>query len=504
MKALRGGMERSLFHCHKVGFPSKPVPFSATSYSLFRPLINRRKCNSLTRFLKLPAFPYRAFAVSSFVGHRKILLLLPRPDCWLLCLRALPAAASTNTLNSRCPVISFRSLGSHRHQMSDSADKHPDKLAEVIELIERDETDMESKLTQRNLNISFLLVTKILHSLNGRGISALRFFHWVQKNPSSFTPNSEIYNLIIDNCGRLEDYDSMLLLLGKFSSIRHCLTEKAFGFLATYLSDRQRAMNSVKRVVQILNQVKGSCRSSGIYYLIKVLCALNHFDLAIFVMEETARKTSYYNILMAAKCKRGYFDEARELFDEMKSFGCDPTVKSYNCLLGSLCKNGRVVEACELLEKMEKLGFSPDAVTFEIIAVHACRLGRLDFGLELLYHMISEGVKPRLTTHAAFVKGLFFSGRPKDAYMYVADMREKDKCSVNSNYSLLVKLLNISGRVVHAQELLVEMMKKGIKPHFPVYVRVLKELYRLGMRDRSADLKCRFLRLSLSSKELSV
>ncbi|KAJ8632795.1 hypothetical protein MRB53_026131 [Persea americana] len=255
------------------------------------------------------------------------------------------------------------------------------QIEEVIELIKRGDIDMELKLNQ------------------------------VQKTQTYLLPDSEIYNLIVDNTGRMEDYESMFIVLSKLSMKRHCLTEKAFGFLTVCSAAGGGIMDSVERVVETLNRVRGSCHSSGIYALIKTLCVMNSFDGVMFVMEETARKTSYYNVLVAAKCRNGDFQDALHLFDEMRRFGCDPNTKPYNYLLGSLCNKGRIIEVCELIDAMEKLCYLSDSVTFEIVIVHACRLGSMDFAIEFLYHKMSVGLAPRLTTHAAFIKGYFWSGQ---------------------------------------------------------------------------------------------
>ena len=176
----------------------------------------------------------------------------------------------------------------------------------------------------------------------------------------------------------------------------------------------------------------------------------------------------------------------------MRRFGCDLDTKSYNYLLGSLCKKGRITEVCELIEAMEKLGYLPDYVTFEIVIIHACRLGSMDFAIEFLYHMMSVGLEPQITTHAAFIKGYFWSGQVGNVHKYVVDMSSKDKYSANMNYNLLASLFHKSGRVVEARNVLIEMIEKGMKPNFPVYMRVMKDLFKLGKGDLVADLKAKF------------
>ncbi|CAL9038280.1 unnamed protein product [Musa banksii] len=371
----------------------------------------------------------------------------------------------------------------------------PCVVSEIVALISGDSDDLESKLRLLNLSPSHALVSETLRVLNDRGVSALRFFGWVLGSYPDFRPNSEAYNLIVLNLGLFDDYSTMHRVFHEISSKGHCLTGKAFSFLAARGADVIK--DSVRELVELLSRVGGSCRGSGIFSLIKLLCSMNAFDLAISVMEETARRTSYYNVLIAAKCRNLDFQGARDVFDKMRRFGCDPNTKSYNYLLGSLFKNKRVVEACELLQAMEDLGYLPDSVTFEVILVHACKANRMSFAVKFVDQMLSEGSKPSLATHAAFIKGYFWSGHAEDAYQYVVDMSMKDKCSVNMNFSLLAKLYCVSGRIEEAGRILYEMMGEGLKPNFPVYMRVMKDLHKISRGDLALELKTKFQQFSL-------
>ncbi|XP_064977002.1 pentatricopeptide repeat-containing protein At5g16420, mitochondrial-like [Musa acuminata AAA Group] len=371
----------------------------------------------------------------------------------------------------------------------------PCVVSEIVALISGDSDDLESKLRLLNLSPSHALVSETLRVLNDRGVSALRFFGWVLGSYPDFRPNSEAYNLIVLNLGLFDDYSTMHRVFHEISSKGHCLTGKAFSFLAARGADVIK--DSVRELVVLLSRVGGSCRGSGIFSLIKLLCSMNAFDLAISVMEETARRTSYYNVLIAAKCRNLDFQGARDVFDKMRRFGCDPNTKSYNYLLGSLFKNKRVVEACELLQAMEDLGYLPDSVTFEVILVHACKANRMSFAIKFVDQMLSEGSKPSLSTHAAFIKGYFWSGHAEDAYQYVVDMSMKDKCSVNMNFSLLAKLYCVSGRIEEAGIILYEMMGEGLKPNFPVYMRVMKDLHKISRGDLALELKTKFQQFSL-------
>ncbi|KAM0950244.1 putative tetratricopeptide-like helical domain superfamily [Dioscorea sansibarensis] len=372
-------------------------------------------------------------------------------------------------------------------RQSTSAGIDREKLSEIVELIGRDAADTESKLDGKGLRLSDALVSEILRVCSARRIPVSRFFIWVLKSHPGFKPSAAMYNQIVDNLGRLGDYGSMAVLLNELSSKGHCLTRKAFAFL------QERGDFDVKdstgRVIEMLNRVGRSCRGSGIYSLIKLFCSSSSFDLAMFVMEETAKCTSYYNVLIAAKCRSGSFQDVHNMYDEMRRFGCEPSTSSYNYLLGSLFKNKRFVEGCELLQRMEELGYCPNPLTFEVIAFHACKDNRMDLGIEFLNRMLVEGIKPRYAMHAAFIKGYFWSERAEDAYKYVLDMTVRDQCSSNMNYSLLASLFRMSGKVVEAARVLHEMMEKGLKPNFPTYIKVMKDLHSMTRGDLALQLK---------------
>ncbi|XP_006854920.2 pentatricopeptide repeat-containing protein At1g09900-like [Amborella trichopoda] len=460
-------------------YSSPSYPSTQTIISVhFQWLDSRSLCSSRNKRNHLPQNP-----VSSSSYQRRSTHIPKSPNS------SSPQNKQTHITNN--PIF-YRVHGrTHLPENRNSYSGHERRSTEhyytqLMELVKCVEVGvMEEKLNHMNLKLSNKVVTDILRSTPNRG--ALMFFNWAKTRPG-FNPNSTNYNLAISISGLLENFELMLLLMEGLSSKGHCLTVTAFSFLSRSPS----IQNSVKEILSIIRRVGGPCLKSGVYYLISSLCDLNCFELAILVMEEMGKKTSYYNVLIAAKCRNGEFEEAKVALDEMKGLHYGINTGSFNYLLGSLCKKGRVAEACQLLEAMEDLGCYPDEITFEVMAYHACRMGKMDSALEFLNKMILEGLKPRFTTYAAFIKGYFFVGEVQNAHKFVLEMSEKDNCSANMNYSLLSSLLRKSGKIVEAHAILVEMIDKGLKPNFPVFIKVVKDLSHAGFREMGLDLKCRF------------
>jgi pentatricopeptide repeat protein len=371
------------------------------------------------------------------------------------------------------------------------------QVSEIISMVMRDANDLESKLDSMNVRLSIASITEIFRVLNCERVSGIRFFDWIRDSQPDLYRNSDICSLVIDNCGCLDDYKALLYILNEFRKKKICLNKRAFGFLPVLVSNKDSIMHSVRRVVEVLNEAGGSCRKSGIHSLIEMFSDLGSFEMAKFVMEITEWNSIYYNILIREKCRRCDFEGAREMLDEMRQMGCDQIVAGYNYLLSSLFKNDETAQPWQLLEEMQERGCLPDALTFEIFIYYSFRLGQFDLASKFLDRMVLNGIEPRLTTHAAFIKGYFNSLRYEEAYKYVVDSSVKHKFSSNSNYSLLASLHQKKGNVVIARNILLEMIKKGLRPKFSVYMRVLNHLNDAGREDLAGDLKSRFSSLSL-------
>ncbi|KAF0916215.1 hypothetical protein E2562_000805 [Oryza meyeriana var. granulata] len=371
----------------------------------------------------------------------------------------------------------------------------------IVGLVAADGRSLEADLDRLDPVLSHPLVSATLRALTDRGVPAARFFDWLALS-RGFSPNAHAHNLLVENAGRLADYPAMSRALASMSARRIPLTERSFAFLN---SSQGSPNDTAIAILRTLDEVGGPCRSAGVFSLVKALASIGEFDAAMSVIQDTARGARYYNALMAVKCKAGDFHGAREVFDEMRRSGSGPNANSWNFLLGCLLKNGRVAEACELVEAMERSESNdiPNSLTYEILAYHACRAGRMDSAMQILEQMSLEKMTPRITIHTAFIKGYLYTGRIEDACRYVSDMSTRDRYSVNRNYSLLAKLLCKAGRIVEAGRILYELMEReGLLPDRSAYVRVIKDLHKIGKGDLAIKLKLISQKLSVHAESV--
>lgn len=375
----------------------------------------------------------------------------------------------------------------------------PKQVADLIDVIRKGEIDLESKLDSFNVSLSVASFSQIFGVLNCEKVSALRFFDWIRSSHPNLRGNFDICSLVIDNCGRLNDFEAMLSLLSDFRLRGIRLTQKAFGFLSVLILEKPLIMDSVRKVVTLLNEVGGSCGTSGIRSLIEMLSSLGSFEMAEFVIQITEKKVTYYHIIIKEKCRRCDFMGATAVLDVMWQLGCMPTVNTYNYILSNLCKNNYSAEAGKLLREMQEKNCPPDDLTFEILVCQCCKLCEFDHVIKLLDGMVSRGLEPRLTTHAAIVKAYFESKRYEEAYDYVVDSSVKHKRSSNTVYSLLISLHQKKGNVVTALSILSEMTKKGLRPNSAVYRRLLRESPNVTQENLARNIGNGFSSLNLQS-----
>ncbi|PON68336.1 Tetratricopeptide-like helical domain containing protein [Parasponia andersonii] len=365
------------------------------------------------------------------------------------------------------------------------------KAWEIVDLIKRGENDLESKLKQVNVSLRKDYVIQVLHLLSSEKVSALRFFNWIRDSRPGLCRNYDICSLVIDNCGRIYDYESMICTFNEFNRGGICLTQNAFRFLPELASNEVYLRESVSQVAEILNAVGGTCRTSGVRSLIEMFSSLSSLEMAKFVIRITETKTAYYNIMIRETCRECDLEGSKALVREMRRVGCEPNITSYNLVISNICKNGE--SALDFLKEMD---CSPDEMTFEIIISSSCKVGHFDFALELLDRMILRGLEPRLTTHAAFVSNYFKLQRYEEAHKYVINASFKHRNTSNLVYSLLAGLYLNEGNLASALSIFSEMIGRGLRPSYRVYTRLLKGLQRSGRDDEARELEMRFSSLS--------
>lgn len=368
----------------------------------------------------------------------------------------------------------------------------PKQVSEIIELLRGNVNDLGSKLNRMNMTLSVQSIVEIFRILSRERVSALRLFDWLKASHPDLCYDPHICSLVIDNCGRLENYEAMVPIMAEFSLKRICLGQKAFWFLLDFSLDDAFIMETTKKILCVLNEVGGSCQTSGVWSLIEMLTVSGYTDIAEFVIGTAGRKVNHYNILIREFCRRRDCEKAWKLLKGMKENGCGPNITSYNMVISCLCANDKIAEACHMLEAIEKDYGLPDASTYDIFIHFLCKRGQLELVSEFLDKMITNGIEPSVSANAAIIKAYFRSQKYEEAHKFVVDSVIKQRYSCNENYSLLATLHLKKGDVLLALKILHEMMDKGLKPNFRVYMTISKRLVKLNRKEMQSKLMNRY------------
>lgn len=353
---------------------------------------------------------------------------------------------------------------------------------------------LEHRLNMMNVSLSMASVIYIFDELASQRVSALMFFHWLNVSHPELCWDPEIGCCVVDNCGLLRDFDAMVPILRDFNSKRVCLGRRAFRFLVVLWLDEDSRMDIV-RIVNVLKEVGGVCQSSGVKVLIELLSFSGIFDVAEFVIGEAGRNVDRYNFLLRMICKRGDYERVVDLVEKMKKIGVEPNGSTYNLLISCLFKIGNFAEACQVLETMENENGLSKEFTFDTIIRLLCKHGQIDLALKFIDKMTLKGVEPCSLTHAAVIKCYFELGKYDEAHEYVVVCAGKNSYSSNENYTLLASLHFKKGSVLLSQRILHEMMDKGLKPNYSVYMKIRKYLEKKNKTDLSLDLSRRYTSL---------
>ncbi|XP_050906653.1 pentatricopeptide repeat-containing protein At5g02860 [Lathyrus oleraceus] len=366
------------------------------------------------------------------------------------------------------------------------------QVSEIIALICDGVNDLEYRLNMMNVSLSLSSVVYVFDKLASERVSALMFFHWLNVSHRELCCDPEIGNLVIENCGLLGNYEAMVPVLVEFNLKRMCLGRRAFRFLVVLRLDKDSSMECVRRVVDALNKVGGVCRSSGVKLLIETFSFSGDFDIAEYVIEETGRNVSRYNFLLRLMCKRGYYERVDDLVEKMKGIGVEPDGSTYNLLVSCLMKIGKFVEACQVFEMVERENGLPDGFSVDVLISLLCKHGQIDLALKFLDKMALKGIQPCSLTNAVVIKSYFESGKYDEAHEYVVDSACKHSYSSNESYTLLASLYLKKGSVLLSQRILREMMDRGLKPNYSVYMKIRKCLEKKNKKDLSLELSTRF------------
>lgn len=305
-----------------------------------------------------------------------------------------------------------------------------------------------------------ILLRRTLKSLQ----NAARHFNFSTVNSISAVdrPSTTYYDELINQAGRVRDFDAIQSLLNKRHRDGFFNTNNTFKFISTDLSVLDDILKTLAGVQNGFPRKNAhDCLIAHLSKISRTRDALRVAEIMV-VNKFGATAASFHPILNVLTRKKS-FDEAWGVVEMMKKSGIKPDVTAYNYLLTAYCFRGDLNSAAHMLTRIEEEGLEADTRTYDALVLGACRSGKLDGALMILRRMVDDGVPPLYSTHAHVINTMMKFGYYSHAVDFVMGFGGKDYGLDTENFGVLADRLIGLDKLDEAKFLLREMRRRGLR-----------------------------------------
>ncbi|KAH7836730.1 hypothetical protein Vadar_004881 [Vaccinium darrowii] len=147
---------------------------------------------------------------------------------------------------------------------------------------------------------------------------------------------------------------------------------------------------------------------------------------------------------------------ALKFYRYMRELGIPPSVTSLNVLIKALCKNSGTMDAAlRIFREMPIRGCIPDAYTYGTLINGLCRFDKIGVAKELFMEMSDKGCSPTVVTYTSLIHGLCRSNNMDEAMGLLEEMKSKE------------------GKLRESLEILDRMKLQGLKPDAGLYCKII-------------------------------
>ncbi|KAI9199978.1 hypothetical protein LWI28_000996 [Acer negundo] len=175
--------------------------------------------------------------------------------------------------------------------------------------------------------------------------------------------------------------------------------------------------------------------------------------------------------------------EADQLFEKITAKGISPDLVMYNALIDGHCVNGNIDSAFSLLKKMDEMKILPDEVTYNTKLQGYCREEKIEEACEPLDQIKRKGIKPDHVSYSTLISGYDM----KDAFRVRDEMLSISFNPTLLTYNALIQGLCKNQQGDLAEDLLKEMVIKGITPDNSTYFSLIEEIGKVDKAAESCD-----------------
>ncbi|XP_073276364.1 uncharacterized protein [Primulina huaijiensis] len=331
-------------------------------------------------------------------------------------------------------------------------------------------------LNDCDVDLSQCLIEHTLKRFSYEWIAALGFFKWsALQNGIPHSP--ELYNLMVDNLGKMKKFDLMWELVEEMKSLGPYVTldtmskvmrrlAKAGNYEDAVEAFRKMELFGVKQDLMSMNLLMDALVKEG---------SVEHAEgLLLDFKELIPPNLQTYNVLIHGWCKSGQIAKAINTMNEMKAYGFAPDLITYTHFIATYCieKDFRNVDAT--LEQMRKDGLSPSVVTYTIIIKALAKAKETNKAFEIYEKMKQNNCSPDAAFYGVFINALSATGRLKDSEDVFENMSKQGVVPDVYSYNIVITNAAKYLQEEKALTLLQKMEENHIKPDLNTYAPLLK------------------------------
>jgi pentatricopeptide repeat protein len=196
-----------------------------------------------------------------------------------------------------------------------------------------------------------------------------------------------------------------------------------------------------------------------------------------------------YNTVIKTLTNYGRYDEAIEVFYQMKRSGIMPDKYSYTSLVKAVLAKDTIEE---FLYDMRDQGVAPDTMTFNTIIRCLCEQRKMAAARRVVSMMEDSGVSPDSWTYGYLMSGLTENGNPSAALtLFETACSDSRTVGVTENVFLYTTAMTAAAKIgdyARALELLSRMKVLGIKPNLKTMTTLLGACLAAGKPDLAVDI----------------
>lgn len=383
--------------------------------------------------------------------------------------------------------LSFSSLtNNHKpaNPQSTSIDEEALKIQTLLKTHFHESTEsIEQHLEKCNPSLSEELVLNVLKRHRSDWKSAYAFFRWLRgaKNSSEYSPETSVYNEILDILGRMRRFEELYQVLDEMRRRKELMNERTYGVVVSRLA----AAHKVDEAIQLFDEMEGDL--GAFQTLLLALCRYKHVEAAELLFRE--RKSEFdidiktWNIILNGWCVLRSLPDAKRFWRDILASEYKPDRFTYGIFINSLCKCGKASRSMELLRKMWEEGCKPDVAICNTVIDGLCFKKRIPEALGIFSEMSEKGCPPNAATYNSLIKHLCKIQRMEVVYELVNEMGKKGgSCLPNAlTYGCLLKAAKNAEEV---DSILERMEESGCKMEGDTYNLVLRLFVKWGDEER--------------------